>query len=202
MASERKIAANRANAAKSTGPRTVAGKKRAARNSLSHGLAIQYSGAEFTRLIEQGALRIVGDIYVGDIYDEGDLELGRTAAEAELDLARVRRVKVGLIERVSALGGLVPPKYFRTAREENRWFRATLRFIVGLRGMPLDPILINPADTMPLSVPDRTAEAARRILPKLINLQRYERRAVARRDRAIKALILRRSARTVMASDR
>jgi hypothetical protein len=192
MASEQKIAANRANAAKSTGPRTVAGKKRAARNSLSHGLAIQYSGAEFTRLIEQGALRIVGDI-----YDEGDLELGRTAAEAELDLARVRRVKVGLIERVSALGGLVPPKYFRTAREENRWFRATLRWIVGRREMLLDPILINPADTMPLPVPDRTAEAARRILPKLINLLRYERRAVARRDRAIKALMLRRSARTV-----
>ena len=196
MASERKIAANRANAAKSTGPRSAAGKKRAAQNSLSHGLAIRHSGAEFTRLVEEGARKIVEDT-----NDEGDLELARTAAEAELDLARVRRVKVGLIERVAALGGLVPPKFFRTAREHNRWFRATLRWIGGRREQPPDPILINPADTMPLSVPARTAEAARRILPKLINLLRYERRAVARRDRAIKALMLRRSARTVMASD-
>ena len=38
MATQRQIAANRANARKSTGPRTEAGKRRAKRNALTHGL--------------------------------------------------------------------------------------------------------------------------------------------------------------------
>jgi hypothetical protein len=39
MASERQIAANRRNAQKSSGPRSVAGKTRASRNAYRHGLA-------------------------------------------------------------------------------------------------------------------------------------------------------------------
>jgi hypothetical protein len=40
MTSDRKLSANRGNAAKSTGPKSVAGKRRSRRNALSHGLAI------------------------------------------------------------------------------------------------------------------------------------------------------------------
>ena len=39
MASERKIAANRGNSQRGTGPRTPAGKTRVRRNALRHGLA-------------------------------------------------------------------------------------------------------------------------------------------------------------------
>ena len=39
MASEKQIAANRMNAKKSNGPRSVAGKARASRNAIRHGLA-------------------------------------------------------------------------------------------------------------------------------------------------------------------
>ena len=39
----------------------------------------------------------------GDTDDKITIELGRDAAEAELELARVRRVKAALIERVTAL---------------------------------------------------------------------------------------------------
>jgi hypothetical protein len=39
MASERQIAANRANAKRSTGPKTAAGKLRSSRNALKHGLS-------------------------------------------------------------------------------------------------------------------------------------------------------------------
>jgi hypothetical protein len=41
---------------------------------------------------------------------------------------------------------------------------------------------------MPEEEPQRTAEAVRRVLPELIGLNRYERRAAARRDRAIRYL--------------
>ena len=41
MATEKQIAANRANAPRSTGPRTAEGKARSAENSLVHGLTAQ-----------------------------------------------------------------------------------------------------------------------------------------------------------------
>jgi hypothetical protein len=42
MASEKQIAANRRNAQKSRGPRSVAGKARASRNAIRHGLAANF----------------------------------------------------------------------------------------------------------------------------------------------------------------
>ena len=39
---------------------------------------------------------------------------------------------------------------------------------------------------MPTEEPQRTAEAVRRALPALLKLQRYEARAVTRRDQAIR----------------
>jgi hypothetical protein len=44
MATEKQIAANRKNAARSTGPRTMSGKKRSSKNALRHGLAASLDG--------------------------------------------------------------------------------------------------------------------------------------------------------------
>ena len=46
---------------------------------------------------------------------------------------------------------------------------------------------------LPTEEPQRSAEAVRRALPALVKLQRYERRAVAKRDQAIRALAFHRS---------
>jgi hypothetical protein len=188
MATEKQIAANRANAAKSTGPRSVAGKKRVSRNAFAHGLTLKYSSSELTRQLEERARQIASDT-----KDEYDLEAARTVAEAELEIARVRRIKVGLIERVAVMGGFEPPKHFTSKKQQRAWFNATLKWIEKGQPKPLDPVWINPADTMPSTEPERRAEAVRRALSELARLWRYESRAVARMNRGIKAMIAGRS---------
>ena len=62
MASERQIAANRANAQKSTGPRSCAGKKRVSRNAFRHGLSVGFvSSAVLAEKTEQLARQFAGD---------------------------------------------------------------------------------------------------------------------------------------------
>src|SRR5260370_5803226 len=113
VASEKQIAANRGNASKSTGPRSGAGKKRATHNAYRHGLTLTTSSAALAQHVEKLAFQIAGNT-----QDEIALDLARAAAAAMLELERVRRVKLAMIERASAFGGLVVPKRFRTPNAE------------------------------------------------------------------------------------
>jgi hypothetical protein len=81
------------------------------------------------------------------------------------------------------------PNRFASPKDEAAWimqhfFGATL-----WKGRP--KFAVDPLPAMPSQEPQRTAEAVRRILPALIKLNRYESRAVTRRDRAIRAITLR-----------
>ena len=174
MASERQIAANRRNARKSTGPRSGAGKERASRNAYRHGLRSSItSTAEYAKQLD----KLVREI-AGDTEDPILLERARAIAQAELDLARVRRVKVALIERASAFGELDPPQAFSSVTPIIRLLNAIDRGRV-----PPEPV--DSSATMPSREPDRSAEAIRRVLPELRKLDGYERRAAAQRDRAV-----------------
>jgi hypothetical protein len=184
MPSERKIAANRRNARKSTGPRSRSGKKHASRNAYRHGLTLRTSGSNFASQIEKLARRIAGKC-----QDEMTLSFARTAAEAEIELARVRKVRLSLIDRAMKLGNLDPPKHFRSTNQEVRWLIAMDRYNNGeRRTQPPQPEVINSAQAMPKEPSERLAEAVRRILPGLIAIDRYERRAAGRRDRAIRKI--------------
>jgi hypothetical protein len=122
---------------------------------------------------------------VGTTKDPILLERARAVAQAQLDLARVRQAKVALIERASAFGALDPPRILSSVTRIIRFLHA------------LDPsrvILPKPFDasaTMPSQESERLAEAIRRVLPELRRLDRYERRAAARRDRAVSLLAVR-----------
>jgi hypothetical protein len=106
VATERQIAANRRNARNSTGPRSSAAKKRASRNAYRHGLTLSLtSSTAFAKRLDKLARKIAGNS-----KSEIILQHARAAAQAELDLARVRQVKLGLIESVSALGALDAPQ--------------------------------------------------------------------------------------------
>jgi hypothetical protein len=173
MASERQIAANRRNARRSTGPVSGAGMKRASRNAYHHGLTLSItSSAAVAEQLDNLVRKIAGDS-----EDAILLERARAIAQAELDLARVRRAKVALIERASAFGELDPPQL--TVTQMIRLLNAFDR------GRLIVPKPIDTVATMPSQEPDRSAEAIRRVLPELRKLGRYERRAAARRDRAV-----------------
>jgi hypothetical protein len=189
MTSAAQIEANRRNARKSTGPRSASGKKRAGENAFRHGLSKRISIAEFDREVETLACQIAGDS-----KSKITIELARDAADAELELARVRHVRAALIERVVALGRLDFRKIHKRARVP--------KMLLPPEGLlaPADEVMVmiwlprfmvKPAREMPVQESLRTAEAVRRILPKLLKLHRYESRAVARRDRAIRELALR-----------
>jgi hypothetical protein len=177
MTSDRQIAANRRNAHRSTGPRSDAGRKRSGRNSLRHGLAAAGTvNAERIKHIE----RLARDI-AGDSNDSVTLECARAIAEAEFDLAQIRRVKAALISRVIAFGEVAEASDWQLIAEAKRFFRALDR------GELIRPKLEAPA--MPKTEPERTAEAVRRALPELIKLDRYERRAAVRRARSLRTFV-------------
>src|SRR5262249_38567789 len=86
MTSETKRAANRRNAARSTGPRSAAGKKRASQNALRHGLAIS--------LLQDAAARAeierMAKLICGDGASRLKYELALVWAESEIVLRRAR----------------------------------------------------------------------------------------------------------------
>jgi hypothetical protein len=185
MASERQIAANRRNAQKSTGPRSASGRKRSGQNALRHGLARPVSLADFEKQVEDLARQISEGS-----DDPATLALARIAAEAELELSRIRQVRKAIIERSMIFGGFESPSYFRSDIEEIQWHVAELEWPEGSRpSKPLLPVMVDPSATLPEGELERTAEAVRRILSDLASIGRYESRAASRRERAIRTMI-------------
>ncbi len=153
MTSDARIAANRNNARRSTGPRTREGKQRAARNALTHGLAADLlRDPAIVPEIERLAAAMAGERASPERR-----ALGAILAAAQLDLWRVRAARAGLIDRAAA-----EQAHRRTSA-------------AATPGAPPDAAT-------------REAEAIRSALPGLVRLDRYERRALSRRNRALRRL--------------
>jgi hypothetical protein len=183
MTSARQRYANRANAKRSTGPRTEAGKAAARLNAWRHGLAGPLRlepGAD--EELEQLARAIAGGEAGSDL-----MALARRIAEAELDVRRVGRA--------SRLLAKLPetPAYFRLVESLNsKLFMAAMRranrrknasmndFVCIVQEMGWDPkapdLFEVPVKWRTRSPKDRQANV----------LERYERRARSRRKFAIR----------------
>ena len=96
MTSGRKAASNRKNAQQSTGPRSEVGRRHSRRNALRHGLAVAIgTDPSFTKDIEALATILAsgsGGQTVG--------EFARQAAEAEIDLLRIRKLRASRFKTV------------------------------------------------------------------------------------------------------
>ena len=146
MTSPAKIAANRRNARRSTGPRSAAGKARARRNAFRHGLATPAS-------LDHVAMDRIDDLVFAltrDFPSKLELELATLAAEAQSEIERVRQAKVSMVKRA----------YAHLRDEEGRL----------------------------LSAGERAALAFAGKTEILMTCERYERRAISRRNRALQAL--------------
>jgi hypothetical protein len=146
MTSPAKIAANRRNARRSTGPRSAAGKARARRNAFRHGLTTPASLDH----VAMDRIDNLVDALTIDVHSQLQFQLATVAAEAQAEIERVRQTKVNLVNRASA-----------QLREEG----------AGL-----------------LSAGERAALAFAGKTEILMACERYERRAISRRNRALRAL--------------
>lgn len=178
MASERQIAANRRNAKKSTGPRSIAGKKRVRKNAYRHGLSVPMSTYG-----NEAKLKELARQFAGNTTDAEILGPAERAAEAQLDLARVRTIKSALIER-ALMEGASPARFFNRDADQNDR-------PLSMREERLEPEVFDsmpPAGGTDEEEPQFLNDGVH-ILAELTCIDRYEKRSAGRRDRAICKII-------------
>jgi hypothetical protein len=180
VTTDRQRAANRANAAKSTGPCTKAGKAKASQNARWHGLAAALSG-------EPGAVDEIERLAQAIVVDAGRQDLidyARRIAEAEIDLRRVRRARQ-ILARLPA----VAATSYRLVKSRNlKLFMAALQRLNRRKESSIEELteIVFAAGWVP-DAPDfveAPTRHGRNVKDEL--LERYERRAASRRKFAIR----------------
>jgi hypothetical protein len=159
MASERRCAANRANAKKSTGPKSRAGKMRSSRNAYRHGLsAAPPCDTTWTARVDRLARKIVNS--AGQAIE---LAEARIIAEAQLE-----------IERALAPITVISAQIFAHLGNDRQPALSALR----PSGMTVSP----PPEK-------KTLDSVGHLLKLWKKLDRYLHRALVRRDRAVRRFI-------------
>lgn len=224
MISNKKVAANRLNASKSTGPRTLQGKSRARGNAWRHGwsAAIKVHSTDSAD-VERMAKAICGDHTTPAMYEQALI-----IAECEILLLNLRAARVAAIKHhrivelqpknANQIPGSLTNEEWTLAFEDlelgqpravtkllTRAARAVLAYQAkraeaeyqnaaqsrNEQSSQLPPASLDAA-VQPASEDRQTprtrddVEAFQRALPELVRMNRYEKRALSRRKRAIR----------------
>ncbi len=173
-----KARVNRANARASTGPRTAAGKRRSSRNALRHALSLALrADPALCGEVEAAARAIAG---IG--ADAHAHALARRIAEAQIDLARVRRARRDLLARTFG-----NPNYLPLAVLDKKLRHALALGRAILASTPFPDAAISALSTMPEGA-QKFAVVVSELVKELAAIDRYERRALSRRKFATRAL--------------
>lgn len=131
MASDRQIAANRANALRSTGPKTAEGKQKASRNAFRHGLS--------RRPIKEdaGSVEELAGKFANAARDTEHAHAYLSVARACLEIRRVRSAQASLLFGESDLHRADVLKALKaTERYERRALTARHRAVVSIQRRP------------------------------------------------------------------
>ena len=222
MSSERRITANRNNGRRSSGPRTKAGKIRASRNALQHGLAVISHGQS----IPSGKIARLAKALCGDNSDLALLAQAQAIAQNEMVLRAIHEQQIAVIERLREPTAIALTKRDNNlklakarSKQARRAEKEITRRLPGVLEKYRDRLQgdpnYSPYDLVPLGLkvlleePDseeehRALDLARKeiekqqrdehdaleeAIPDLIRLERYERRAWSRQQRAIREFL-------------
>jgi hypothetical protein len=197
MPSSRKIAANRANARRSTGPRTAGGRLRASLNALKHGLAVPASAhPTLQQDIDHLARELAGEAQ----HDPVVMVRARKVAEAAIDAQRARRARLELLRAWDLSAGMpkriVPVETmpdFKPVRQDLQDLARKVTDEELMREVKMYQSVAKQLDriatvfkALQTMGPAAVYTTWDDLFRQLERLDRYERRALSRRDRAIK----------------
>jgi len=181
MTSKKQLAANRRNAARSTGPRTVKGKIISAANALRHGLAASSAQDRFRTEEIQKLFLALKTEFPSDQLDSLVLEL----AEAEIDVLRARNTWHCLFESIAndketyTQWGAAKKamRFLADAAKRNAYVPASI--VDSIKDW-VDPIIPQEDERVPY--------VFRAAGTQLANIARYEDRAIGRRRMILQRL--------------
>jgi len=183
--------ASQENGKKSKGPKTMEGRQRSSQNAYRHGLSIAVSQ---NPAMPQNTHRVALAITGGDT-NPTILDLGRQVAEAQLDLLRIRQTRTRVLteerfQKVDLKKSQMPKQPKRVYRSANYGKPGTINGKKILTPEEEDELfnrLLKSLDAAMLPPPPSMKEMFNTI-EKIDALERYERRALSRRKKALRAL--------------